>query len=344
MGSSGLLDIFRRRGKVWLPLIFLAALIPSLAACGGGDETLVIYSGRISSLVGPLLEQFSQDTGTTIEVKYGSTSSLAATLLEEGSNSPADVFFAQDPGGLGAVEGLFDTLPADLLEQVPAWARSTEGLWVGISGRARVVAYNTTVLSEQDLPDDIWDFVDPKWKGRIGWAPPNASFQTMVTGMRVLWGEEKTRQWLQGILANEPRSYSANIPVVDAVGEGEVDVGFVNHYYLYQFLAEEGTGFPARNYHVRAGGPGAMVMVAGAGVLKTSGNKGKAQEFVEYLLSEHAQQYFSNETHEYPLVSGVETSHDLPPLSQINAPSLELSALDDLDGTLRLLRETGVLP
>ncbi len=307
-------------------------------------EPLVVYSGRSESLVDAVIEQFSQASGIDVEVKYGGTAQLAATLLEEGDNSPADIFFAQDPGGLGAVEGMLSTLPDTILDRVPDWARSSEGKWVGLSGRARTVVYNPERISEEELPGDLWDFVNPEWKGRIGWAPTNASFQTMVTAMRALWGEEKTAEWLEGVQANSPVIYPKNTPQVAAVAAGEIDVGLVNHYYLFRFLAEEGENFPARNYHPREGGPGATIMVAGAGILDTTDNRDAAEKFLEFLLSTVGQQYFAGQTFEYPLVEGVKLPHVLVPLEEINHPSIQLKDLSDLAGTQRLLRETGVLP
>ena len=239
---------------------------------------------------------------------------------------------------------MLSPLNTQLLASVPEWARSPEGLWVGISGRARVLVYNPERLSEEDLPDDIFDLTDPKWKGRIGWAPTNGSFLTMVTGMRALWGEDKTREWVEGIVANEPKDYPKNTPQVAAVASGEIDIGMPNHYYLYRFLAEEGDDFPARNYHPRAGGPGSLVMVAGAGVLDASDNKELATKFVEFLLSTVAQQYFAGQTFEYPLVEGVATNRLLTPLDEINQPTIPLAQLADLAGTTQLLRDAGALP
>ena len=300
--------------------------------------------GRSESLVGPIIEQFGKATGINVKVKYAGTSELAATLQEEGDRSPADVFFAQDPGGLGAVEDMFVRVPDSTLNLVPEWARSPDGKWVGISGRARTVVYNPETMTDADLPDDVWDFVDPEWKGRIGWAPTNASFQTMVTAMRVLWGEDKTREWLEGVQANDPTIYPKNTPQVAAVAAGEIDVGLVNHYYLFRFLAEEGDSFPARNYHPRAGGPGAVVMVAGAGILSSGENRENAERFLEFMLSQVAQQYFAGQTFEYPLVEGVNTDRLLVPFDEINQPSVPLKDLADLEGTVKLLQETGVLP
>ena len=307
--------------------------------------SLVIYSGRSESLVEPIIEQFEEVTGINVAVKYGSTGEIAATILEEGQNSPADVFFAQDPGGLGEVAnaGMFETLPTGITEKVPTWARSPESQWVGISGRGRVVVYNTDNLTEDQIPTSMEDFTKPEWKDRIGWAPTNGSFQAMVTAMRVVWGEDKTREWLLGIQANEPKVYPKNTPTVAAAAAGEVDVGFVNHYYLHRFLAEQGEDFPARNYHVTGGGPGGIVLVAGGGILKTAENKDNAERFFNFMLSRVVQQYFAGQTYEYPLVDGVNTSRILTPLDEINNPDIDMASLDDLAGTQMLLRELGIL-
>ena len=305
---------------------------------------LVVYSGRSESLVDNIIKQFAEASGIDVEVRYANTGQLAATLLEEGDNSPADVFFAQDPGGLGAVEGMLDTLPSGILGQVPGWAQSPEGKWVGISGRARTVVYNSENLTEAELPDDMFGFTDPAWKDRIGWAPTNASFQTMVTAMRSQWGEARTKEWLEGIQANDPNIYPKNTPQVAAAASGEIDVGFVNHYYLFRFLAEEGENFPARNYHPRAGGPGSIVMVSGAGILSSAENRENADRFLKFMLSPVAQQYFASQTFEYPLVEGVRTQHVLVALDEILKPDLTAGDLTDLAGTQALLQDTGILP
>ena len=347
----------KRLGRwTWGWFLGVLSLVVLVAACGSeatpqpaptsaeDPGELIVYSGRSESLVAPIIQQFNEATGINVRVKYASTSQLAATLLEEGDVSPADVFFAQDPGGLGAVEGLLSPLPDEILDRTPDWASSSEGKWTGISGRARAVVYGTETLSEDDLPDDMFGFTDPKWKGRIGWAPTNSSFQAMVTGMRAVWGEERTRQWLEGIQANEPRVYPKNTPQVAAAGAGEIDVGFVNHYYLFRFLAEEGEDFPARNYHPRGGGPGAMVMVAGAGIPETASNRENAEKFIAFLLSNVGQQYFASQTFEYPLVENMKTPRLLIPLDDINAPEIPLGDLADVQGTVELLRDTGILP
>jgi iron(III) transport system substrate-binding protein len=334
------------------PIVLGLAGILLLAACGSGapspsgaSGSLTIYSGRSEGLVGPLIQRFQEETGITTEVNYAGTTDLAATILEEGDASPADVFFAQDAGALGAIaaEGLLADLPAATLDQVDERFRSDDGQWVGLSGRARVVAYDTRALEESDLPSSIDDFTDPAWKGKIGWAPSNASFQSFVTAYRVLEGDEAAKAWLEGIVANEAKVYENNDAVLAAIAAGEVEVGFINHYYLVNALAEQGESFPVRNHFLQSGDPGSLINVAGAGILTSADNPAAAQAFIDFLLSSESQQYFAEQTHEYPLVDGVEADPNLPPLADIASPDIDLSDLADLQGTQTLLQEAGVL-
>ena len=343
------------RSKNILSLFIVTTLLGLLVTACQAQSTadpnrLVIYSGRSETLVDPIIQQFAAATGIQVDVRYGGTAELAATILEEGQNSPADIFYAQDPGGLGAVAGagLLTPLPDTILNRVPAHYTAESGEWIGISGRARVVTYNTNAITDPatQLPDDLWGFTEPEWNGRIGWAPSNSSFQAMVTAMRAVWGEEQTSEWLLGIQANNPTVYRNNTTTVTGVATGEVDVGFVNHYYLYRFLDEEGEGFAARNYFLPNGGPGSIVLVSGAGILNTSPNQANAERFLEFLLSVPGQQYFAAQTFEYPLLDGVATSSALPSLAELDATAMniDLSDMTDLEGTVQLLSNLGILP
>ena len=359
-GVDQLMSTHRFRFAATLLLLLLLAVIaacqPVTAPAAGtpGDTRgesnapakIVIYSGRNENLVGPLITQFTQETGIQVEVRYGSTPELAATILEEGRNSPADVFFAQDAGSLGALSkaGIFAPLPADLLDDVPAALQSDQGDWIGISGRARVLVYHTAQLTEADLPDTIWGLTEETWRDRVGWAPTNASFQSFVTALRVLEGEDRAREWLEAMLANGVQQYPNNNTIVQAAASGEIAVGLTNHYYLYRFLAEQGEGFGARNYYFREANAGSIINIAGVGILTTARNPEAAQAFVEYLLSRSAQEYFAQQTFEYPLIeSDIQLPDILKPLSEIAIPDLDLSDLDDLTSTLALLQEVGAL-
>jgi iron(III) transport system substrate-binding protein len=325
--------------------IAASLLVVGVPACSGDDGGLVIYSGREESLVQPLLEQFAEEEGVAIQVRYGDTAEMASTILEEGDNSPADVFFAQDAGALGALDarGLLRPLPASILDVVPERFRAPDGDWVGVSGRARVVAYSTERVDPASLPESILGFTDPIWADRIGWAPTNGSFQSFVTALRLIEGDDAARDWLEGIQANNPVDYSSNLTAIDGIADGEVDVAFVNHYYLYLMRDEEGDDYPVENAYLGGGDPGALVNAAGVGILSSAGSE-DAERFVQFLLSTKAQEYFAQATHEYPLVEGIATDEDLVPLEQIDSPSIDLGDLEDLQGTLSLLQEVGILP
>lgn len=329
-------------GMSLMSIVLASASVGPLWAADA-DGPLTVYSGRSESLAGPVLEQFSAATGIEVQTKYAETAELAAIMLEEGDRSPADVFFAQDAGALGAVsaEGLFAPLPARTLDAVPAAFRDPEGQWVGVSGRARTVAYSDD--ADIELPDSILAFTDPGWAGRIGWAPANGSFQAFVTALRVIEGEDVAREWLEGILANEPVDYPSNTAAVEGVAAGEVDVAFVNHYYLLRLLAEHGDDYPVDQAFFAGGDPGALVNVAGVGRLASSDQPEAATALVEFLVSPEAQAYFSESTYEYPLIEGVAADPRLPALTAIEAPQVDLSELSDLQGTVELLREVGAI-
>jgi len=305
--------------------------------------TLTIYSGRNENLVGPLLEMYNEQSDTTIEVRYGGTAEMASAILEEGGNSPADIFYGQDAGALGvlAQTGRCVELPDGVLEQVDARFISPDKRWVGISGRARTLVYNTDELSAEDLPTSVLGLTDPKWESRVGWAPTNSSFQAFITAMRTTLGEEKTRAWLEGMLANDVQVYPKNTPIVQATGNGEISVGLVNHYYLYRFLTED-PDFPATNYHFPDGDVGSMINVAGVCLLDTADEPETALELINYLLSQAGQQYFADTTNEYPLAAlDIEINSQLQPLSEIDTPSFDLGQLLDLQGTVQMLTEVG---
>jgi iron(III) transport system substrate-binding protein len=359
-----------------LPAVLIALV--ALAACGGDDDDdptpapttpaatatpttatatvtaatptatprpsgrITVYSGRSESLVGPMIAEFTKATGIQVDVKYAGTSALATLLLEEGNASPADVFFAQDGGSLGAVSAMLDPLPEDITTKVVPAFKARNNTWVGTSARARVIAYSTK-LNEADVPNSYAGLTDPKWKGKVGWAPTNASFHTFVTLLQKVKGNAAAEQWLRDMVANGVRAYPGNREIVSAIAAGEIELGLVNHYYLWGFIKDQGESFPVRNHYTAPGDPATFVNIAGAGVLKTSKNKPAALEFVRYMLSDAGQKYFSDQTFEYPVVPGLPADPRLKPLTEIRPPDIDLSDLADLKGTLDLLRKVGII-
>jgi iron(III) transport system substrate-binding protein len=330
-----------------------ALLAVTTAACGSGsgeepltDDALVVYSGRNENLVAPVLKKLEAATGIDVQVRYGGSSELAAQLLEEGENTKADLFFSQDAGALGAL-GKADRLetlePATTGKVLDGFA-DPEGHWVATSARARVVAYDPKQVPEAETWTTVDEVLDPKYKGKIGYAPSNASFQSFVTALRVTKGEAGAKKWLEDFKANEPKAYDNNILVLDAVDSGQVGLGLINHYYWYERVAEKGAS--AVNAKIRFLGsddPGALVNVAGVGILKGSNQKPASTKAIDYLLSPEGQQYFADETAEYPVVEGVKsTKHDIVPLAELKRSSVDLNSLDSLEKTLALLDEVGL--
>ncbi|MGA1502594.1 MAG: iron ABC transporter substrate-binding protein, partial [Candidatus Nanopelagicales bacterium] len=314
-----------RRAMLGLAAATLA--LPVLAACGGGSDAaagpLTVYSGRSEELVGPRVAQFTQETGIEVQARYGDTAELAAQLLEEGDASPAQVYFAQDAGALGAVDaaGLFAPLPASVATTVPEAYRAPSGDWTGVTGRARVIAYDPEQVPAAEVPQSIFDLTDPTWKGQVAIAPTNASFQAFVTAMRVSQGDEVTKQWLEGLVANDVQTYEKNGLILDAVDTGQAQLGLINHYYWYEKAAEVGEdAMRAQIAFTKPDDPGSLVNVAGVGILTGAADNANAAKFVEWLLSPATQEWFVTYTYEYPLVRAVAAAEGLPPLDTLGGP------------------------
>lgn len=331
------------RKKLAIAAIALLLSLGGMRVVMAQGKTLIIYSGRNENLIGPVIDKARQELGLDIEVRYGDTAELAIALLEEGRNSRADLFFAQDAGALGAMAQARRTvrIPQPLLNPVDQQFRSRNGQWVGISGRARAVDYNTSLVQRNELPKDIWELTDPKWRGKVGWAPTNGSFQSFVTAMRSSVGDDRTLEWLRGMKDNGAVVYRNNTTILEALGRGEVHLGLVNNYYLSRFTSEN-PNFPVA-HHYMAGDVGSMINVAGIAIMDTTDQQKDAEKFIEYLLQPEAQQYFAEQTSEYPLISGVQPPANQIPISQINPPNIDLSNLADLEGTLSLLEQAGLL-
>jgi iron(III) transport system substrate-binding protein len=333
------------------PFLVVAPLIAAvLAGCGsdgssaGDAGTVTIYSGRTQNLIEPILDRFAEDTGISVQVRYGDTSDLALLIAEEGDKSPADIFLSQSPGAVGFLdrEGLLTELPDDVLSLVEEGFHADDGRWVGFSGRKRVLVFNPEVTEESALPASALDLVDPEWKGRFGVAPSNASFQDFVTAMRFRLGDDATRAWLEGIAANDAFTFANNSAIVAAIGRGEIDLGLVNHYYVYQAIAQD-PDFPGRNHDFPADDVGSLVIVTGASMLKSSDNQDEAVQLIRFLLQEEAQRYFSDETFEYPLASGVQPTAVLPQAELAPTGDIDLDQLGgDLESTRLMIRDAGL--
>jgi iron(III) transport system substrate-binding protein len=324
---------------------FVTVLAITMSACGSGDqETLTVYSGRSENLVAPLLEMFTEETGIEVAVRYNSSSDLALLVELEGDLSPADVFISQSPGALGFLDqlGVLDQLEPDVLASVAPEHRGDDGRWVGLSGRVRVLVYNKDLVSVEDLPTSIFDLTDPAFAGQVAVAPANGSFQDFVTALRFRAGEEATAEWLVAMAANGAPTYANNSAIVQAVGLGAVPMGLVNHYYNHRAVAED-PNVASVNHYFDEGDVGSVIIVTGAAVLNASEHSEAANQLVAFLLSPAAQEFFAQETFEYPLVPGVDTAGGVPALSQVSSTSYDISSLEGgLERTLEMIHLSGL--
>ncbi|GAB4585007.1 extracellular solute-binding protein [Nocardia sp. IFM 10818] len=338
----------------------------ALTACSGGDggmdradevaancdnsgdpNTVTVYSGRTEKLVAPLLNSIGPDVlgaGVKIEALYDQK---PVKVLEEGGKSPADVWFGQDAGELGALaaNGYLSELPAQVLGAVPTQYADPGKRWVAITLRSRVLAYDPRQIPAADLPSGIDGLVDEKWRGKIGYAPTNASWKSFVTALRVLRGEDGARAWLQKFKAVEPVEFDKNSAVLDAVDQGRLTFGLINHYYWFMKAAAQGADNVTAKIHYFKGSeePGALVNIAAAGVLTCSDNKEAAAKLVEFLHSARAQQYFADETGEYPVIANITSKHNLPTLTELSPPTIDLNQLSSVSETEAMLRDVGLL-
>jgi iron(III) transport system substrate-binding protein len=327
-------------------------------------QSLTVYSGRSSGLVDPIVQQFKRDTGIDVKVRYATDAALFATLEEEGARSPADVYWVNTAGTLvnAAQKGLFSKLPASILKR-PAEFVPKSGLWTPLSARFRVVAFNPKTVNASQLPQTVLEMPKlGKFTGRIGWTPVYSSFQDFITAMRSVYGQTKTRTWLNDMKKLKPKAYPSNTAMLDAMRAGEIDVALTNHYYIQKIIAgvregefegvaeeKEKPTTPQPNvigtHYFKAGDVGNLELVTGAGILKTSKNSAVATMFLEYLLSAKTQALTTKTILEYPVVGGFALPKTLLPLSEAikRSPKIDFEKLIDIDNTLKLLRDVGLL-
>jgi iron(III) transport system substrate-binding protein len=279
------------------------------------------------------------------KVRTAPTAQLANTIVEEsqGGSTSADVFWAVDAGSLGYVsqQGVTATLPSRVTDPVPETFHPNDE-WVGVAGRARAVPYNTNKLSAEDVPNKVAQFTESDaLSGSMGWAPTYSAFQAFVTAMRVLRGEQGTKQWLRGMLDQNVTEYPDEFLTSNAVADGEISAGFANHYYVLRVIASRPDA--PIDLAFTEDDAGSLINVSGAQILKGSDNQELATNFIAHLLTVEAQEFFATTAYSYPMIPGVPPVGGLPTIDELNPPDLDLQKLSNLEPTLRLMREVGVL-
>ncbi|MDG2026113.1 MAG: extracellular solute-binding protein [Acidimicrobiales bacterium] len=293
-----------------------------------GNE-VVIYSGRTENLIEPVLDAFACETGVPVAVRWGASTDLALLVEADGDRTEADVFLSRSPGPVGFLESrdLLGEIDSDVLDLVSPENRSGSNTWVGFSGRKRVLVYNVDQLETGELPASVFELTDEKWRGKVGIPATNGSFVDWFTVFRDVHGDDVATEWLDDMVANDADLYSNNRSIVEAAGRGEIDVGLVNHYYNYQEVAAAGETHRALNHDFADDDIGSLLIITAATVLKSTDAPDEAAQLLRYLLSAPVQQYFTDETFEYPLAAGVEANSTLPPLTALEIGSVDFDAL-----------------
>lgn len=309
-------------------------------------ETVTIYSGRSEDLVQPVLDAFECASGISTSINYGDPTDLALALTEEGDRTPADVFFSKSPGAVGFLrnEGLLAPLSSEILDQVEPGNSAADDTWVGVTGRKRVLVYNIDNVDPGDLPDSVFELTDEKYRGRVAIPATNGSFQDWFTVFRAQEGEDVATEWINAMVDNDAIATESNRPTVDAVGRGEFDFGLVNHYYNFQEAEALGDAHRAENHSFASGDIGSLTIVSAAAITTASENVDEAEALINFLLSEEAQTYFTNDTLEYPLAADVEPAAVLPELGEaVGDFDVDFDSLGNgLQRTVEIIDESGI--
>ena len=336
---TGATSVARVLRRTCAAALLAAIAVATAAGCGGGDPDLVVYSGRSEPLIKPFIEEFAEREGLDVQVRFADTAELVGTVLEEGEETPADVFIGQDAAALEELGAAGLLQRYDALERTPARYRAEDLTWTGLSGRARVVA----VPRGGEQPESVFDLTGPEWRGRLA-APitTNVSFRDWVSAIRIERGDEFTRRYLEGLKANDIEILASNSEVTRAVGEGEFDAGLVNHYYI-ELEKRDGNPVEAVYTDQEPGGFGVVFNVASAGITAPSNQPENARKLMDYLLTDDVQQRFAEANFEYPLLPGLRPAPGVRPLSEIRIADVPLSDLGPAaEGTDRMLSEVGL--
>lgn len=327
-----------------MPVVRLVTLLLlSFGLAGAASESLTVYTGRSKAFVEPLITRYQAETGATVKVRYGKDAELLAALAEEAGRGSADLFWANTGGALGQAtsQGFFIALPESLTERA-ALAPSSRR-WMPLSVRFRALAHHTERMPADHLPDSVLDL--PKHTalaGRIGWTPTYSSFHDFVTALRLQHGDDTARAWLRGMKALQPKAYTANNAMLQAVVAGEIDVALTNHYYVERYIAG---GFPVAAHFFRVGDAGSLPLVTGIGVLASSKQPEAAHRLIDWLLSPAAQQAVPNELCEYPVINGIDMPDRMLSADEVTARGIgfDQERLRELAITIAMLRAEGLL-
>ena len=325
-----------RRGRRRLLAALLAAALPGLAAAPAAVAEVNLYSYRQPFLIEPILAKFTEETGIEVNVVFAKKG-MIDKIRAAGENNPADAVLTVDVGRLdGLVQaGLLEPVASPVLEaNVPATLRHPDGLWFGLTTRARVALVHRTRVGEDEIMNTS-DLADPKLKGRVcsrsGKHGYNVAYLAAIIAHR---GEAEAEKWLRGVKANLARKPQGNDRAqAKAIHEGVCDVALGNTYYMGKMATNEKK--PEQKDWARAvrvqfldqDGTGQHVNISGAGVIKGAKNRADAVRLIEFLAGDVAQRMYASSNFEYPVKAGVATDPLIEALGDFRADTLPLSEI-----------------
>jgi iron(III) transport system substrate-binding protein len=335
----------------------LAAVAATLAAavviagCGSSASgpTITLYNAQHEQTTAALIAAFTKQTGIRVQIKNDSEDVLTAQLEQEGSRSPADVFYAENSNWLQqlADRGLLARVDSSTLANVPARDSAPGGTWVGVSARFSAMIYNPSKIAAGQLPRSVLGLADPRFKGKLELAPAETDFWPIVSSIAHADGRAAALAWLKGIKANAGGADSVpdNETVTSDISSGTADLGLIDHYYFYRYRAELGSGSAhARLAYFAPGDPGYVQDVSGAAVLKSSRNQAAAQRFLAFLTSRAGQTVIARgDSFEYPLRKGVAANRALIPIARQRPSPFTTAQLGTGLDAEALLREAGLI-
>ncbi len=323
----------------------LAATLGTAPVAWG--QTLTLYSAQHEQVVAMLTQEFTKETGIKVLVHTGEGPDVANQILQEGTDSPADVFFTENSPELNLLDekSLLAPVAPATLAQVPAKYNAADGDWLGVLARENVLDYNPSLIAESTLPASLLDLAKPEWSGKLGIAPSDADFLPLVSAVIKQYGKPAALAWLQGLKANS-KIYQDDESVVAAVARGDVAVGIVNNYYWARLYTDLGPAkIDSKLYHFPHGDIGGLVNISGAAVLKSSHNPAAAQKFLAFLVSPKAQAMLgkSEVDFEYPLRPGIAPNQLLTAFKDLQPPAIAAAALGDDQDAGTLLQQAGLI-
>ncbi len=323
--------------------LFLSAW-PNAATPVWAEEKLTVYSGRAERLIKPVLDSFTAKTGIQIDLLSSGATELVNRLKIEGDRSPADLFMTNDAGSLemARTAGLLRPLNMREIDRaIPSQFRAADNSWIGLSGRFWIIVYNQTLV-KPDQVKSLLDLANAEWKDKI--AIPNSGSEYLQAGVSVIRasvGDERTKSFLQGLRENAgSQVYQKSSQIVEAVAKGQVAIGIVNHYYVYRHLAAQPTApLAVLMPDQHEGGMGAIMNVAGVGILKHTPRLDSAKLLVEFLVAQAGQKMFADLDKEYPLHPEVKADPALVERKSFRAALVPLTKLAELREPTQLLIE-----